>query len=816
MTGRPKIVLLGMLTRMPVGGVVWLMHQYVVGFERLGYDVYYVEAHGQFPTNFMEHQHDSGTKAAASFIAGVMQRFGMSDRWAFHALHDDGRCYGMSDTELGRLYREAALILNLHGGTVPREEHARSGRLVYMGTDPVHLELELHRGEQQAIDYLEPHVAFFTWGLNYGNPDCKLPWCERFPFVPSPPPVVLDLWQGGADPGAGAFFTTVGNWRQEWHDVTFEGEIYTWSKHHEFLKVISLPGRVAQGFELALGRYDDDDRRLLERHGWRVRSALDVSTDPTSYRDYVRRSRGEFTVAKDQNVRLRTGWFSERSATYLASGRPVIQQDTGFGNAFPTGEGVFGFADLDGAVAAVDEINGDYGRHRRAAVEVAREYFNYDVVLADILDRLGLGSRPSAPRPGAAGFLTPPLPLSLDLAPVSRRPLRLSPETAAAVQGRPVPRLWPRDAVAPAATVVMVTFNGLTVTRMALESLLADAAAPAFEVIVVDNASTDGTRRYLSVLAARNRNVKLILNETNRGFAAANNQGLSESGGEILVMMNNDTIVTPGWLAALSTHASGPRVGLVGPQTNRCGNEAEVATTYRTYGELLDFAQERPVGGSFDVDTSIMFCTAMHRSVFEELGPLDERFGRGMFEDDDYSMRARQAGLKVLCAGDVFVHHFGEASFGDLVGSGAHGELFRLNKRQFEEKWGSAWVPAVRRPDPAYQAAVATTRRIVETELPDTSSVLVVSRGDEELLAVPNKSMNHFPANRDGTYAGHHPASAAEAIDELEELRSEGAGAIVFPAPYLWWLDFYADLREHLNSHYARLVDCEACVIYAL
>lgn len=387
---RPKIVLLGMLTKIPVGGVMWLVRQYAVGFERLGYDVYYVEAHGRVPSMFMEDEHDDATAKAVAFLADQMARNGMDHRWAFHAVHDDGRCYGLSRSELDRLYAEAALIINLHGGTVPLEEHAATGRLVYMGSDPVELELELHRGEQHAIDFLEPHVAFFTWGLNYGNPDCRLPWSERFQFVASPPPVVVDLWENGG-PNLSRFdFTTVGNWRQPWREVRFQGEVYTWSKHHEFLKILDLPGRVDQTFELALSSYDDTDRRLLESHGWTVRPGLEVSTDPDSYRSYIAASRGELTVAKDQNVRLRTGWFSERSATYLAAGRPVIQQDTGFGNAIPTGRGVFGFSDLDGAVAAVEAVNADYEGNCRAATEVAREFFNYDVVLVDILDHVGL------------------------------------------------------------------------------------------------------------------------------------------------------------------------------------------------------------------------------------------------------------------------------------------------------------------------------------------------------------------------------------------------------------------------------------------
>ncbi|HEV3401660.1 MAG TPA: hypothetical protein VG078_07540 [Acidimicrobiales bacterium] len=404
LTSRPKVVLLGMLTKIPVGGVMWLVRQYAIGFQRLGFDVYYVEAHGRVPSMFMQHPHEDANAKAAAFIADQMRPLGMDDRWAFHAVHDGGRCFGMSRPHLRQLYREAALVINLHGGTVPLEEHAAGGRLVYMGTDPVELELELHRGEQHAIDFLEPHVAFFTWGLNYGSADCKLPWSERFTFVPSPPPVVLDLWQGVSEGAEATAFTTVGNWRQPWRQVMFEGEVYTWSKHHEFEKILDLPRRVDQAFELALSSYEEEDRRLLEDYGWRVRPGLAISTDATSYRGYVAGSRGELTAAKDQNVRLRTGWFSERSATYLAAGRPVIQQDTGFGNAIPTGAGVFGFSGVDDAAEAVEAINADYDRHRRAATDVARSFFNYDVVLTDLLDHAGVEvpARPRrAPRPPA-------------------------------------------------------------------------------------------------------------------------------------------------------------------------------------------------------------------------------------------------------------------------------------------------------------------------------------------------------------------------------------------------------------------------------
>jgi hypothetical protein len=386
--GKKKIVLLGLMTRMPVSGVVWQTVHYLVGFERLGYEAYYVEAHACTPSAFIYREEEDGSERAARFIAGVMERFGLAGRWAYKALHADGRCHGMSDGRLRDLYRSAALIINLHGGTVPLPEHYATGRLIYVETDPVELQMELHEGRQTTIDFLAPHCAFFTFGENYGRPDCRLPVCERFPFRPTRQPVVMDFW--AADEGGGDTWTTIGNWRQPHRKVRFNGEVYHWSKHYEFLKFLDLPARTGQAFELALSSCEDGDRQVLEGKGWRVRPAGSLSDDIDHYRAYVAGSRGEFTVAKDQNIRLRSGWFSDRSATYLAAGRPVITQETGFSNVLPTGRGLFAFSTLDEAAAAVEELNADYIGHTRAAREVAGEYFDAERVLGSLLGQVGL------------------------------------------------------------------------------------------------------------------------------------------------------------------------------------------------------------------------------------------------------------------------------------------------------------------------------------------------------------------------------------------------------------------------------------------
>jgi glycosyltransferase involved in cell wall biosynthesis len=175
--------------------------------------------------------------------------------------------------------------------------------------------------------------------------------------------------------------------------VTFEGELYHWSKHYEFLKFIDLPASTGQRFELALASFDDADRLLLEEHGWGVRDAAAFGHDTDAYRDFIHGARAEFSVAKDQNIRLRSGWFSERSACFLASGLPVVVQDTAFDCVLPTGEGLFSFRTADEAADAIEQVSADPARHGRRALEIAREYFSHEVVLGRLLSDLGMPAR---------------------------------------------------------------------------------------------------------------------------------------------------------------------------------------------------------------------------------------------------------------------------------------------------------------------------------------------------------------------------------------------------------------------------------------
>jgi len=811
---RPKLVVLGLMSKMPVAGVVWQTLHYLIGFERLGFDVYYVEAHGCTPRCFMMTEEDDGWANAAAFIDRVMRRFDFGDRWAYDTRWHEEKHFGMSKSALRELFAEAALIINLHGGTEPLPEHAATGRLVYLETDPVELQIELHENKPHAIEFLEPHCAFFSFGENFGAADCRLPLCERFHFTPTRQPVVMDFWESIRG-GSADLFTSVGNWRQVHRKVEFEGEVYHWNKEYEFQKIIDLPSRTLQRFELALSSCEPADEEFLLSKGWQVRPGLEISNEMEVYRDYIGGSRGEFTVAKDQNVRLRTGWFSDRSATYLAAGRPVITQETGFSNFLPTGSGLFGFSSTEEILQAVDTINRDYERSRRAAREIARDYFNYDVVLGGMLDSLGISTAATALSTARS------LPSQLALTPLSRRPIKLRDATVRAVLARPVPAFAARrNPAVDGIGIVVVTHDNLVFTRMCLESVLASTSDSNAEIIVVDNASTDGTPAYLRSLEARNPRVRVIFNDANRGFAAATNQGLAAADGDLLILLNNDTIVPTGWLTGIARHLANPEIGLLGPVTNRIGNEAEIKTEYETCGEMLKFAAALATshdGEVMDIPRPAMFCLAMRRTTFEKIGPLDEQFELGLFEDDDYAQRARAAGLRTVCAEDVFVHHFGEASFGTLAPSGEYARLFAANRARFEKKWGIEWQGPSPRSAVHQEELARRVAEIARARLPRGARVLVVSKGDHEFLKMDGLETSHFPQMNNGQYAGHHPADSAAAIDHLESLRARGAQYLVFPSTAHWWLEYYRDFTGHLEIHYGQpIMDQPECAIFDL
>ena len=383
-----RLIVAGTMASDPYAGMAWMHMQFTEGLLRLGHDVYYFESTSTWPYDPVRETRVCDSEYALPYLQRVVNSFGLQGRWAYRRSYSDKRWFGLERCVAEELLAHADAVFNITGSTRFAEEDLKVGRLIYIGTDPVAHEIGFEQHDADTRSIIEEHDDFVTYGENIGRENCPIPPLPRL-RAHMRQPVLLDCWDDG--PPKRNEFTTVCNWKQE-GEICFRGETYTWSKHHEFLKFITAPRQTGQSMELAMGAasLDEDTRFLLSNNKWKVTDAQPLTIDPWPYRDYIRASRGEFTVAKDQNVRLRSGWFSERSACYLAAGRPVITQDTGFGTVLPTGKGLFAFNTMEEIREAFAAIDADYEQHSRAARGIAEEYFRAETVLKKLLQDLGL------------------------------------------------------------------------------------------------------------------------------------------------------------------------------------------------------------------------------------------------------------------------------------------------------------------------------------------------------------------------------------------------------------------------------------------
>jgi GT2 family glycosyltransferase len=254
----------------------------------------------------------------------------------------------------------------------------------------------------------------------------------------------------------------------------------------------------------------------------------------------------------------------------------------------------------------------------------------------------------------------------------------------------------------PMVSVVVISYNQWPLTERCLQSLTLHSERNSTEIVVVDNASQDVTPAQLQAWAAQDPgHRRIVLNAENRGFGPAVNQGLAMAKGEYLAVLNNDIIVSPGWARGMRRHLqTRPSLGMLCSITNNIGNEAQVALAGSTVAEVFQSAQAytlRKVGQFLPLQVCAFFCVMMHRKTYQAVGPMDEQFVPGFFEDDDYCLRIKALGLEVGCAEDVFVYHELSASF-DKLKSAHRQEIFERNKALFEKKWG-AWKPHAYRPE---------------------------------------------------------------------------------------------------------------------
>ncbi len=387
MNGTLRVIVTGLIGQYPLGGVTWDYLQYVLGLHRMGHDVYYLEDTGMWPYDPREGglaEKREEYRFNVRYVSGVMEQFGLGERWCYY-FEPDRRWYGIDERRREKILNSADLLINISGTLGNPFEYRQVKRLAYVDSDPVFTQIKLlNTPEEEYRAAYDLHDVHFSFGERVRErwPDTGYDW------LPTRQPVVLDEWTHNHS--ARDAFTTVMNWTS-YEGVEYEGETYG-QKNEEFERFLDLPERVKPAtLEVAVneGKTEQTPRERLSRRGWRVVDPDRVCPDLGSYRRYLQRSRAEWSVQKNAYVKGNPGWFSCRSACYLAAGRPVVVQDTGFGGVLPTGRGVLSFSTPREAAEAVEEVRVNYPKHARDARSIAEEFFDAERVLGRLLDRAG-------------------------------------------------------------------------------------------------------------------------------------------------------------------------------------------------------------------------------------------------------------------------------------------------------------------------------------------------------------------------------------------------------------------------------------------
>lgn len=379
---RHTILVLGYIIRGPLGGLVWHHLQYVMGLVQLGHEAYFLEDSGDLPSCYDPSRHvtDADPTYGLEFAAKAFAGVGLRDCWAYYNAHKD-QWHGPVANRARQLCATADVVLNVSGVNPLRDWLLEVPARVLVDTDPVFTQV-CHLTDPHSRSQADRHTAFFTYGENFGRPGCTMP-DDGFPWLPTRQPICPNAWPLTKGPADGRF-TTVMQW-DSYPAREYEGIQYG-MKSEAFEPYYDFPRMASAQIELALGS-PSAPRAKLRHHGWQLCDPLQVTREPRTYQQYIQHSKAEFAVAKQGYVSTRCGWFSERSAAYLASGRPVLVQDTGFREWLKSERGVLAFNNPLDALEGIDKINNNYQAHCRAARDVAVGYFDAKKVLASLLDR---------------------------------------------------------------------------------------------------------------------------------------------------------------------------------------------------------------------------------------------------------------------------------------------------------------------------------------------------------------------------------------------------------------------------------------------
>ena len=377
-----RILVLGYLVRGPMGGMAWHHLQYIMGLKRLGHHVCFLEDSGDTEyACYDPSRHVTGIDPSygLKYAADCFTRLGIGDVWAYYDAHTD-KWHGPAASRASQLIDDADLLINLSCSHVVRPWFEKVPIRALVDTDPLYTQIRnLQDPDRKALSV--HHNRFFSFGENIGTPHAGIP-DDGFPWTATRQPIFLDAWPY-SQPPANASLTTVMQWNS-YPPLEYSGVRYG-MKSDSFTEYLGLPYQSKASFELAIGGHSAP-RDRLRQNGWHLHNPMEVVPDLSSYQEFIRASFGEFTVAKEGYVLSRSGWFSERSAAYLASGRSVITQDTGFTDFLPSGLGLHAFDSVDTAIAACDSVYSNPQEQSNAAYAIAAEYFDSLKVLSSLLD----------------------------------------------------------------------------------------------------------------------------------------------------------------------------------------------------------------------------------------------------------------------------------------------------------------------------------------------------------------------------------------------------------------------------------------------
>lgn len=398
-----RIIVGGVIGLYSTGGATWDYLQFPLGLKSMGHDVYYLEDTMRSPHNANKKKWDECSWLDATecidYLKTCMENFNLSDKWAYRD-YGSGKCFGMSLKKVKEICNTADVFINISASTVLREEYLKIPIRIFIDSDPMFTQIQsliqpAHKIKNSMKELIDKHNYLFSFGENIGNNDCKIPTLGRN-WLPTRQPICLSYWESN-NSVAKFSLTSVMNWTEQ-KKLMFADKVWG-QKDVEFEKFLDLPNFFPNTkFEIVINPPVDRknpaetkskfNRLRIKNSGWQVLNPKKYVATSEAYKNFIQRSYAEFSVAKETYVKSNSGWFSCRSACYLAAGKPVITQDTRWSNFIPSGQGLFAFTDLQTAKDAIEEVTRNYKQHAKAAKDVAQEYFDSNKVLTQMLDSI--------------------------------------------------------------------------------------------------------------------------------------------------------------------------------------------------------------------------------------------------------------------------------------------------------------------------------------------------------------------------------------------------------------------------------------------